>query len=101
MDRITPDCTPFILFLLIDDRVSPLEVIGELKQRVIFVRDVLAVNGLLDDFTAPIVVKPGLSHDLLRCRRFQKGVGSARNIEIDLRGISDPPLCEMHSFPTL
>lgn len=90
MDRITPDCAPFILLFLVDDRVSPLEVVRELEQRVVLVRDVFAVDGLLDDFIAPIVVVPWLSHDFLFCRRFQKGVGSARNVEVDLRGISDP-----------
>lgn len=90
MDRITLDCTPLILLFLIDDRVSALEVTRELKQRVVLVHDVLAVDGLLNDFIAPIVVVPWLSHDFLLCRRFQKGVGSACNVKVDLRGISDP-----------
>ena len=90
VDRITPDRAPFIFLLLIDDSVSLLEIIGVFKQRIVFVGDVLAVDGLLDDFIAPIVVEPGLSHDFLFCRRFQKGVGGARNVEVDLQGMSDP-----------
>lgn len=89
MDGIAPDCAPFIFLLLIDNSVSSLEVIRELEKRVVFVSDVLAVDRLLDDFIAPIVVEPGVSHHFLPCRRFQKGVGSARNVEIDLRGMSD------------
>lgn len=89
MDGITPDCAPFIFLFLIDDSVSPLEVFRVLEQRVVLVSDVLAVDGLLDDFIAPIIVEPGMGHDFLPRRRFQKGVGSARNIEVNLRGMSD------------
>ena len=89
MDGITPDCAPFIFLFLIDDSVSPLEVFGVLEQCVVLVSDVLAVDGLLDDFIAPIIVEPGMGHDFLPRRRFQKGVGSARNIEVDLRGMSE------------
>lgn len=90
MDRVTPHCAPFILLFLIDNRVSPLEVTRELEQCVVFVRDILAGDSLLDDFVAPIIVVPGLNHDFLPRRRFQKGVGSACNVEVDLRGMSNP-----------
>lgn len=89
MDRIASNCTPFIFLLLIDDRISPLEITGVLEQRIVFVRDVLAANALLDDFITPVVVEPGLSHDFLFCSRFQKGVGCARNVKVDLQGMSD------------
>lgn len=90
MNRIAPDCAPFVFLLLVDDGVSSLEITGVLKERVVFIGDVFAVNALLDDFIAPIFVEPGLSHDFLFCRRFQKGVSSARNIQVDLQKMSDP-----------
>lgn len=101
MDGIAPDCSPFIFLFLIDDRVSPLQVIRELKKCIVFVSDILAVDGLLDDFIAPILVEPGMSHDFLLCRRFQQRVGSARNVEVDLREMSYSAWHALYSSPTL
>lgn len=101
MDRIAPDGAPFVSLVLVDDRVSPLEVIGELEERIVFVRNVLAVDGLLDNFITPIFVEPRMGHGFLPCRRFQKGIGSARNVEINLRGMSNSAWHVMHGSPTL
>jgi len=101
MDRITPDGAPFVFLILVDDRISPLEVVGELEERIVFVSNVLAVDDLLDNFITPILVKPRVGHGFLPCRRFQKGVGSARNVEINLRGMSDSVWRVMHGSPTL
>lgn len=85
---MTPDCAPFIFFFLVEDRVPSLEVIRVLEKHVVFVRNVLAADGLLDDFIAPFIVEPGMSHDFLFYRRFQQGVGSSCDVQVDLEEMS-------------
>ena len=107
MNRISPRNFPFIQFLLIDERVSALEVHRELQQRMIFGIDELASDLLLDDSPAPILVKPWVGDLLLLRMCIQERVLCTRDVQVHLevdnvivkRAHCDIPVsCGRHCF---
>ena len=84
MNSIATRDTPLVLLILVDNGVTTLEVLRIKQERVVFGLDVVAADLLLNDFTAPILVKPGV-FNLLDVRGSSKqGVGFTDDIEVDL-----------------
>ena len=51
---------PGVVFLLVNDRVSTLEINGELKESLVFILNKVTKNLLLDYSLAPVIIEPRL-----------------------------------------
>ena len=66
MDSISTRDSPAVERLLVDDRVTALEVGRVLEKSVVLVLDERLRDLLLDDLLAPVVLEPRLCPDLSR-----------------------------------
>ena len=84
MDSISAGRVPGVVFLLVNDRVSTLEINGELKESLIFIFDKVTKNLLLDHSFAPVIIEPRLFYFFLSSVREEQGVVRAGNVQVNL-----------------
>lgn len=75
MYGISSRVVPFVVLLLVHNRVASLEVDRPLELGVVFVVNKSLCDLLLDHSLAPVIVEPRLFHFFLRCGGFEKRVG--------------------------
>ena len=84
MDGISAGRVPGVVFLLVNDRVSTLEINGELKESLVFILNKVTKNLLLDHGLAPVIIKPRLFNFFLSSVREEQGVVRAGNVQVNL-----------------
>jgi len=83
MNSISSRVTPLVRLLLVNDRISTLEIGRILQKSFVLILNVPLRNLLLDDFITPIIIEPRLSYGLLGSSRFQKSVGGSGDVKVD------------------
>ena len=84
MDSISAGRVPGVVFLLVNDRVSTLEINGELKESLVFILNKVTKNLLLDHGLAPVIIEPRLFNFFLSGVREEQGVVRAGNVQVNL-----------------
>ena len=84
MNSISAGRVPGVVLLLVYDRVSTLEINGELKESLVFIFDKVTKNLLLDHGLAPVIIEPRLFNFFLSSVREEQGVVRAGNVQVNL-----------------